>query len=64
MRSGDYTSKVPLRFPRQPDSSFVEFLGEELCRKDLWLMVLGSALMSVAFLLRSGAKDNMYWRIP
>lgn len=49
-------------YQRQP-KGFLSFLVEEMGHKDLWLMILGSALMTVSYKLRTGARDNIYWRI-
>jgi len=52
-----------IKLPSPKLHNLVDVIVDELGHKDIWLMVLGSALMSVAYLLRSEARENIYWRI-
>lgn len=57
---------LPVTWTRHPSPrqlSFVRFLAQEILSKDLWVMIFSSALISVAYTLRSGARDRIYWRL-
>jgi hypothetical protein len=54
----------PYPSPKPPKSGgSLEFLVDELTHKDLYVMIFASALMSLAYMLRSGARDGIYWRL-